>query len=289
VEKFQIFVDGVSHDYHINIGENPQWSSGKQVSEMAIWLPKVDGIKIELKGLSLKERLALPIDSHINKFFRQHFNIGHVDRFLMPTYLGFVLLCLFTMSLKLVSKKVLTGKVAFSFAAIILVIFSFYYIKNEIFTIKSYFDSHKQKILQADFENTYLGFYDFEKFISWLDENTDENENMIVLVKGEQIYIMSEMTYNLYPKDLKFVDIGNNKNFNDIVKEINDIITDSPLRYNYVLSLSKDDFIDAGYTDSDSTKDNIEKTEDSKKSIQKKFVLEKKYKEVGRYLYRIIN
>jgi hypothetical protein len=193
------------------------------------------------------------------------------------------------MSLKLVSKKVLTGKVAFSFAAIILVIFSFYYIKNEIFTIKSYFDSHKQKILQADFENTYLGFYDFEKFISWLDENTDENENMIVLVKGEQIYIMSEMTYNLYPKDLKFVDIGNNKNFNDIVKEINDIITDSPLRYNYVLSLSKDDFIDAGYTDSDSTKDNIEKTEDSKKSIQKKFVLEKKYKEVGGYLYRIIN
>lgn len=291
VEKFQIFVDGIAHDYHINIGENPKWdTSGKMIGEIKVELPAVDGVNIEIKKISVRERLAEPIDSHINRFFLNNFSIREVNRFFIPAYLGFIMLCFFIYSLKLVSKKVITGKIAFSFAAIILVVFSFYYIKNEIFTVKSYFDSYRKNIAEGDFKNTYLGFYDFEKFIAWLDENTPEEDNMIVLIRGEQIYIMSEMAYNLYPKDIRFINISG-KSLDDIEADIDIAVKDSGQKYSYLVSLSKDDFIDMDLntTDEDDSGNDRAGIEEKIKDLQKKYVLEKNFRAAGGFLYRINN
>ena len=288
VEKFQIFVDGLVHDYHVNIGENPQWDTSREISEIKIELPEVEGVNIEIEKISVRERLAAPVDSYINRFFRNNFNIREINRFFIPSYMGFIMLCFFIYSLKLVSKKVIIGKVAFSFAVIILVIFSFYYMKNEIFTVKSYFDSYRKYIPKGDFENTYLGFYDFERFIMWLDENTPEDENMIVLVRGEQIYIMSEMAYNLYPKDIKFINISG-KSLEGIEADIDAAIRDSGKKYSYLVSLAKDDFIDrdlsvlaGGGPDGDH-----KEIEETIKCMQDKYLLEKNYREAGGFLYRI--
>ncbi|MDD3520983.1 MAG: hypothetical protein PHU65_07130, partial [Actinomycetota bacterium] len=226
----------------------------------------------------------------INRFFRNNFNIREINRFFIPAYLGFIMICFFIFSLKLVSKKVITGKVAFSFAAIILVIFSFYYIKNEIFTIKSYFASYRNHIAEGNFKNTYLGFYDFEKFIAWLDESTPDDENMIVLVRGEQIYIMSEMAYNLYPKDLKFINISG-KSLDDIEDDIDMAVNDPEKKYSYLVSLSKDDFIDKDLSmpDESELKKDIANIEEMIENLQKKYVREKNYRETGGFLYRINN
>jgi hypothetical protein len=290
VEKFQIFVDGLIHDYHINIGENPRWDSSGKISEIKIELPEVEGVDIDIEKISLKKRVATSVDSHVNRFFRNNFNIREVNRFFIPAYLGFIMLCFFTCSLKLVSKKVITGKMAFSFAAMILVVFSFYYMRNEVFTVKSYFDSYRKNISEGDFKNTYLGFYDFKKFIAWLDENTPENENLIVLVRGEQIYIMSEMAYNLYPKDIKFINISG-KSLGDIETDIDIAIRDSEREYSYLVSLSGEDFINRDLSMVDASDPGFEGAdiEEKIKTLQKKYVLEKNYREAGGFLYRINN
>lgn len=290
VEKFQIFVDGLIHDYHINIGENPKWDPSGKISEIKIELPAVEGVNIDIEKISFRKRAAAPVDSYINRFFRNNFNIREINRFFIPAYLGFIMLCFFIYSLKLVSKKVITGKMAFSFAAIILVVFSFYYMKNEVFTVKSFFDSYRKNISEGDFKNTYLGFYDFEKFIAWLDENTPENENLIVLVRGEQIYIMSEMAYNLYPKDIKFINISG-KSLGDIETDIDIAVRDSEREYSYLVSLSGEDFINRDLSTINANDPGSEGTdaEEKIKILQKKYVLEKNYRETGGFLYRINN
>ncbi|MBC8390174.1 MAG: hypothetical protein H8E13_19275, partial [Actinobacteria bacterium] len=124
----------------------------------------------------------------------------------------------------------------------ILVLFSFYFLSLQAFTVKSYWDSYRKYIISGDLKNTYLGFYDFEKFISWVDEKIPKDENLIVLVRGEPVYIMSEMSYNLYPRDIKFINISNKEN-GQILDEIININSKNSNNYKYIISLSEDDSI----------------------------------------------
>lgn len=276
LEKFQIFVDGLKHTYHINIGENPYWQINDSLAELKIELPHVNGIDFEIQKLSFKKRLFPPFDSYINRFFRNNFQIRQINRFLIPAYILIILLCFFTFSLKFVSKKVLTGKIIFFFSAVILVIFSFYYLKNEIFTIKSYYDSFRKNILSKNLKNTYLGFYDFRKFISWLDDNTPDDAGIIVLIKGEQIYIMSELVYNLYPKDIVFLNISG-KNTDNIISDIDQVLKSREQRYSYLVVLSEDDFSGTGSSED----------KDIEETLKTKLIFEKKYRKTGGFLYRI--
>ncbi len=285
-EKFQIFVDGFLHTYHINIGESPHWKTSNKLTELRIELPNVSGINFDIQKISVKKRFFPPLDSYINRFFRNNFEIRKINRFFIPAYLIMILFCFFAFSLKFVSKKVLTGKIIFFFTTVILVIFSFYYLKNEFFVLKSYYDSFRKNIVSRDFQSTYLGFYDFKKFILWLDKNTPDDAAIVVLVRGEQIYIMSELAYNLYPKDIIFSNISG-KNIGSIVSDIDRILKSSKKDYSYLVSLSRDDFLNTDFFEDKST-DNAKESKNTEKDLKEKFVLENKYRETGGFLYKIV-
>ena len=127
-----------------------------------------------------------------------------------------------------------------------LFVFSIYFFKNEIITVKSYYDSYKKNIRQTDLKNTYLGFYDFEKFISWAAKKIPANENLIVLIRGEQIYIESELAYNLYPRDIKFINISQSttEKIAEEISMINSEASSQNKNYKYLIALSDEDIKD---------------------------------------------
>ena len=94
--------------------------------------------------------------------------------------------------------------------------------------------------MSGSLDKTYLGFYDFEKFIMWVDGTIPEGMDIIVYVRGEPVYIMSEMAYNLYPRDIKFINISG-KTYDEINAEIESISEGHEDAYNYLIALSEDD------------------------------------------------
>ncbi|MCL6088203.1 MAG: hypothetical protein M1475_07300, partial [Actinobacteria bacterium] len=228
-ENIKIYIDCFSHNYFAAVSENKNWKLDKEISSFMIEVPDVEGVNITINNVSFNKRALFPLDSYINRFFRENFNIREINRFLIPAYIGLLFILAVTWSLKLISGKVMTAKIIFGSVLIILFIFSVYFFKNEILNVKSYYDSYRKNILSGDFKNTYLGFYDFEKFISWADSKIPENENIIVLIRGEQVYIESEMAYNLYPRDVKFINISS-KPQEKIISEINNINAESKVK-----------------------------------------------------------
>ena len=275
-QRFKIFIDGYSHNYYIPIGENRYWTnkfsdshntdsksniesnnkdddinagtnSDIKISSIKIEIPDIDGVEISINKIQLKRRLLFPLDSYINYFFKSSFSIDYINRFLTPTYIFLALLLTIFLINYLLFKnnKTYTFRInktiLFSVVAIPL-LFSFYFLSLQAFTVKSYWDSYRKYIISGDLKNTYLGFYDFEKFISWVDEKIPKDDNLIVLVRGEPIYIMSEMSYNLYPRDIKFINISNKEN-GQILDEIININSKNSNNYKYIISLSEDDSI----------------------------------------------
>ena len=243
-ESVRIFIDGFSHDYIAAVGENKNWKSNEKITSILIEVPDVKGISINISKISFNNRRIFPLDSFINKFFKENFSIREINRFLTPIYIGLLFILIMVYSLKLVSRRVMTGKIFFSAAVIILFIFSVYFLKNEIITVKSYYDSYKKNIHQTDLKNTYLGFYDFEKFINWAADKIPEKENLIVFIRGEQIYIESELAYNLYPRDVKFINISQNttnKINNEIIRINSEAKNKDKNSYKYIIALSDED------------------------------------------------
>ena len=270
-QRFKIFIDGYSHNYYIPIGENRYWTNkfsddhntdsksniesdnkddniNTKISSIKIEIPDIDGVEISINKIQLKRRLLFPLDSYINYFFKSSFNIDYINRFLTLAYifLAFVLIAFLMNYLLFKNKK--NNKIYISridktilFSVVtILVLFSFYFLSLQVFTVKSYWDSYRKYIISGDLENTYLGFYDFEKFISWVDEKIPKDDNLLVLVRGEPIYIMSEMSYNLYPRDIKFINISN-KEDGQVLDEIVNINSKNSNNYKYIIALSEDD------------------------------------------------
>jgi len=292
-ERSKIFIDGINHTYYIPVGENKYWtydwsSEGlikkTSIDNLVIEMPEIDGILIDINKIELKKRNFLALDSYINYFFKNYFNITYINRYITPTYV-FLILCLLMLTInKLISinvikklqiktynkraivkkmfnnsntisssnsysrysftsKKIaLFPKLILILSILILTLFSFYFINNNLFIIKSYWDSYKKYILSGNLDKTYYGFYNFEKFIYWIDKKIPEGENLIVLLRGEPVYIMAEMVYNLYPRDLKFLNVSN-KNSKQIISDIEKINLDSKNKYKYIVILSKEDIL----------------------------------------------
>ena len=249
-ENLKIYIDGFSHDYLDAVGENKNWKTDKKISSILIEIPEIQGVSITFNKISFNKRAIFPLDSYINRFFKENFDIKETNRFLIPAYIGMLFILAIIYSFKLISRSVITGKIVFNAALIILLVFSVYFFKNEIINIKCFYDSYRKNILSGDIKDTYLGFYDFEKFISWAGSKIPEDENVIVLVRGEQIYIESEMAYNLYPRDIKFINISS-KPQEKIINEIYNINTESEVKttgknpYKYLIILSKEDLTDS--------------------------------------------
>ena len=70
--------------------------------------------------------------------------------------------------------------------------------------------------------------------------NIPEGQNLILLVRGEPVYIMSEVAYNLYPRDIKFINISGMQE-DKIVEEISIINDENNMGYSNIVVLSEKD------------------------------------------------
>lgn len=269
-ERLKILIDGINHNYYIPIGENKYWSynwssqgliNKKSIDNLVIEIPKISGILIDINKIELKKRNFFALDSNLNYFFKNYFNVTYINRYITPVYV-FLTLCLLMLTInKLISinvikklqiknynKKAIAKKITLFpliiliLSILILTLFSFYFINNNLFIIKSYRDSYKKYILSGNLDKTYYGFYNFKKFIYWIDKKIPEGENLIVILRGEPVYIMAEMAYSLYPRDLKFLNVSN-KSSKQIISDIEKINLDSKNKYKYIVILSKEDIL----------------------------------------------
>jgi len=238
--------------------------SDNVISSISIEPPEIEGIEIKISGVRLVRRLILPLDSYVNYWAKKLMNIEQINRFMTPAYIFLVFsLILFLIYILLyrgaaakernsISGKNETSKYRDAFvptkilifiSTAILLAFSFYFIALNSFTIKSYVNSYRQYILKGEVDKTYEGFYNFRRFISWIGQKVPEGENIIVLLRGEPVYIISEIAYNLYPKDIKYVDVStkNDQQILSEIKEINQAGKNNNLSYKYIVIISKED------------------------------------------------
>lgn len=251
-QNFKIYIDGASHNYYVPVGENKNWTETGSIRNLVLEIPQIEGVDIEAGQILLKDRIAYPADIYISNKI-QDLSDGTartINPFLIPTYillflfliLSAVFHFLFRSYFARQGKKIgpIIKKAVFIFIISILLLFSVSFIYTEIITVKSYWDSYKKHIVAGSLDQTYFGFYDFEKFIMWADDTIPEGMDIIVYIRGEPVYIMSEMAYNLYPRDIKFINISNKSN-DDINSEIEAINSIPDNSYNYIVVLSEDD------------------------------------------------
>ncbi|MCJ7665128.1 MAG: hypothetical protein MUO59_00135 [Actinobacteria bacterium] len=263
-QNFKIYIDGKSHSYYVPVGENKYWTgTGKGTEEdtvpgsgnildLVLEIPQVGGVEIEVERILLKERIAFPADIYISKKLQDLIsdNTRTISPLLIPAYLLILMFLIlaavfYFMFRSPFSKQgrntgIIIRKTVFIFILAVLLSFSAKYIYTEIITAKSYWDSYRSYVLSGRLDRTYMGFYDFEKFIQWLDGLIPPEEDLIVFVRGEPVYIMSEMAYNLYPRDIKFINISN-RSYDDINSEIGSLSKVRNNSYNHIVVLSEDD------------------------------------------------
>jgi len=221
---------------------------------------------------------------------KDYFKLSQINRYLTPVYL-FILLILFLYmvlwlliypgKLKTIEKyryfrrRLLNPVIMVLLATVLFSVF-YFMAANTFYTVKSYWDSYKKYIKAQNLDEAYYGFYDFEKFIFWADSKIEPGENLVVLLRGEPVYIMAELAYNLYPRDIKFLDIGGKESqdiYSNIIgmsrlaEEDEACETDKPGKrsnYRYILALTDTGIIDL-----------------------EKFELLYKYRDTGGFIYRI--
>ncbi|MCL5071733.1 MAG: hypothetical protein M1308_12695 [Actinobacteria bacterium] len=269
-QTFRIVIDGIKHSYYIPTGENPAWTqsgessgftdndssnnnivSNNFISSVSINSPRIEGIAIKISEVRLTKRLILPLDSYINYWSKKLMNIEQINRFAAPAYifltfsliLFLVYMLLYRAAAAKERQKITPVKILIFISTAVLLAFSFYFIALNSFTIKSYVDSYKQYILKAEFDKTYEGFYNFRRFISWIGQKVPEGENIIVLLRDEPVYIMSELAYNLYPKDIRYINVSdkNDRQILSEIKEINKTGKNNKFNYKYIVILSAED------------------------------------------------
>jgi hypothetical protein len=250
-ERFKLYIDGSTHRYHIPLGANGDWYRSVKINNIVLELPDFEGIEIELLGASLRKRIFFPIDTYLSGLAMKPHASGYIDlnRFLIPSYVflliflilaGIYYLLFRKISFKGTGQTIIVKRAVFIFILLILVFFSGTYIYQEVITIRSYWRSYGDDLASGSIDDTYLGTYDFERFITWVAGVIPDDQNIILFIKGEPVYTMSEMAYNLYPRDIRFINIIGKTNY-EINAEIEYIKSSSVSEYDYLIVLSRGD------------------------------------------------
>jgi len=240
-ERFDIFIDNLAHSYYVPLGENMYWQKAEEINNLTLSLPRVEGIGFEVEKIRLQERVFFPMDSYINSYFKNFWQIDYINRFLVPSYMMLAFTAILTIIYLSVFKASLKLNPVVVTSVAILIFFSAYFFSQQYYTARSYWASYKTYIQQKDFADIYQGFYDFRRFVSWVDQRLPEGENLAVLLRGEPVYVMSEMAYSLYPRDIRFINISQKNNI-EIIKEIRE---SSQSGYPYIVILSPEDRIES--------------------------------------------
>ncbi len=239
-ERFQILTDNITRSYYLPLGENPYWQQDATISSLHLILPQMEGVTYEVENMRLKTRLLPALDSHINRYFKNIWQIDSIHRFLVPAYL----LLAYTVAAALLYRAIFKSfkhNMTVLVSVIVLALFSAYFFLAQVYTARSYYIAYQEQIEQGALSETYQGFYDFRKFIAWVEESLPQEENLSVLLRGEPVYIMSEMAYNLYPRDIRFINISQRTN----AEILNDISEASKHGYSHIVILSHQDRIES--------------------------------------------
>ncbi len=245
-QRFKLYINGTRHSYYVPLGINRDWFPASGSNNMILELPQIEGTDIRMSSVELRKRIFFPLDIYLGRMLPGSVSI---NKFLIPAYILlflFLMLCLIYYLLfrpfpnKKISHGMAIKKAVFIFILCILMFFSATYIYTEAATVKSYWKAYGDNIMSGQIEDTYQGFYDFEKFIIWADSVIPEGRDIIVFVRGEPVYIISEMAYNLYPRDIKFINISG-RTFDEINTEIESINEASENAHKYLIILSEDD------------------------------------------------
>ena len=171
-QKFKIFVDGISHNYYIPLGENKYWTTAQSgsdappiVNAILLELPQIEGIDFSVYEVELKRRIFFPLDVYLNLQIKEVLEIQPsflINRFLMPAYIMLILTIIMAGLFQLIFKNYLgpgstskvqrdrntatPAKLIIIASVSILFFFSFYFLSIQVFTIKSYWNSYKKYI-----------------------------------------------------------------------------------------------------------------------------------------------
>jgi len=232
-QNFKIVIDGSPHSYYIQLGSARDWYTMPAAGSILIEPPVFNGIDAEVLDVSLKERIFFPVDIYLSTILKEHIipEYRPINRFLIPVYL-----LLFSVTVLagiyylifgrhpdtgLKEKKKAKGAVFLSILCI-LIFFSATYIYNEVLAVRSYWDAYGDDIASGNIADTYQGIYDFEEFIKWADTVIPDEHSVIVFVNGDPVYIKSEFAYNMYPRDVRFIDIRG-KTKDQVTSEIDEL------------------------------------------------------------------
>ncbi len=284
--------------YHYSPGK---LSLKKEIRSIEIEIPRVEGVDVNINRVTAAKRAFIPVDSHVNYFLKNNLNIKNINRYFTPAYIfilaALILYAVYMLMARPAPEKKIPAKIkgnqgigsrasqpfcnskqnksnvyknenrSLIIIMLLIPLLSVFYFMatNTLYAVKSYWDSYKKYIIEGRLDEAYYGFYDFEKFIAWVDENTAPGQNLAVLVRGEPVYIMAEMAYNLYPRDIKFIDISG-KTTAEIDRELEELSQGEGelSKYSYLIILSEED-----------------------KIISKKLQLILSYKQTGGFLYRL--
>jgi hypothetical protein len=237
--RMRINIDGRDHLYYVPLSR--EGTDGDIILE----IPDLEGIDISIESLALKKRIFFPLDIFLEeKLAGDHQIFRSTGHFLIPAY-ALLLLTMFPAAAYCIlfvrpAKKRCYRKAVFIVLLSIMLFFTALFIRSEFFVLKSYWNSYGDDFLSGNIEDTYKGIYDFERFISWADDALPEGRGAIVFVKGEPVYIMSEMAFNMYPRDLRFLDISG-KTREGIEKDLSDPAIEHDGKYSCLIVLSADD------------------------------------------------
>ena len=237
--RIRINIDGRDHLYYVPLSR--EGADGDIILEV----PDLEGIDITIESLALKKRMFFPLDIFLEEKLAGDYHIFRsIDHFLIPAYalllLSMILAAAYCIFFIRPAKNRCFRKTVFIVLLSIMLFFAALSIRNEFFVLKSYWRSYGDDLLSGSIEDTYTGIYDFERFIAWADDVLPEDRGAIVFVKGQPIYIMSEMAFNMYPRDLKFLDISG-KDREEIEKDLDGLAGAHDGRYSRLIVLSGDD------------------------------------------------
>jgi hypothetical protein len=214
--RIRINIDGRDHLYYVPLSR--EGADGDIILEV----PDLEGIDITIESLALKKRIFFPLDTFLEEKLAGDYHIFRsIDHFFIPAYalllLSMILAAAYCILFIKPAKNRCFRKTVFIVLLSIMLFFTAASVRNEFSALESYWKSYGDDFLSGNIENTYKGVYDFERFIDWADDKLPEGRGAIVFVKGEPVYIMSEMAFNMYPRDLRFLDISG-KSSEDIEK-----------------------------------------------------------------------
>jgi hypothetical protein len=235
VETFTLYIDESAHRYRVPIGQNKRWVQ-ESVRSFSVEIKDIEGIQVHIEEVSLKRRLPPAIDVHLNIWAADLLGTRSIAPFAVPAY---VLLLYGMIAGSLYYKRFKPAAFGFrTFASFLVLItlfsFSIYFLRKQFMAVKSHSISAKESVKDHGIQNTYFGFLDFRKFLGWIGENIETEQDILFLVRGTPVYIMSEAAYGLYPRKLEFINIS--RSTAEIFEDIERF-----KEYRYIIAMTSED------------------------------------------------